>query len=291
MLGVSAALYWRLPSRRRETLEEAPLEEEGMLSVTALTEALMGQLKERCPEAEVRRLEARRFAARLEDGPEVTADVGRLLLSLEAHPDKANAIKREYVTGLLEALGQGQALGWDEAKWRVVPTLCGQDQPQAPGAVRFEFEHGLEVGVALLGPARREVTDKDVGTWAVSRESIRQAALENLERLTTPGLLQEIHDEGAGVLYIYESRDGLDAARLLLEERWRALSERCSGPLLIAVPSQDFLIAFTQDNEEHAQHIQSRVFDDWMNDGPRRLTWKLFEATPEGIFPRETMLH
>lgn len=289
---VSALTYLNLPGR--SSGPPPPLSEEAQLA-QSWTDDVMAMAQARLGErASLERVDLRRFRVRWPGGPSdgLVADTSRVLMAREVHPQRAEALAEGFVQGLMDAALPLSALEWSRAQRRVMPSICADGALPSPDAVAFELGHGLSVTLVLPGPQPRPITAEVADAWGVSLERVRRAALENLSGLTERVPLRGIADTGTNALYIYESRDGYDAARILLDEQWRALAQRHQGTLRVAIPSQDFLIAFTDGNPEHVEQIRARVFHDWMHEGDLRLTWKLFRVTSEeGLIPEEVTLH
>lgn len=298
MVGVSAALYMRARARSRALAPE--LSEDERLA-SRFTDEMIEALEKRLEkgEATVERVDHLRFrvvpVGHEEDA--VLASAGRLFIDVESQPEEAPGRIETFLGGLVELVRSPRpgAIPWSEARNQIMPMVVS---PESPGPTRstdpvsFPFAHGLEVRVVMPSVVRlRPVERTHLETWGVNPEEARRAALVNLARRSERIPLQRMEDDGANILYIYENNDGFDAARILLDERWRVLADRHEESLLIAIPNQNFLIAFTTTNQEHLKHIQSRVFDDWMRDEAGRLTWKLFKATRDGVHPQEVVLH
>ncbi len=303
MVLVSGGLYI-LDRRGRRALRpaepEASQEDDGAgldeRAAAAFTDAVMARLGERLGGEGVvlNRQNILQFEVVARQGEPIMVPVGRLMVACQNNPAQAEASIEAFLGGLVALLSEADPsrMGWEEAQRALLPEMALRPTAASEQGVSFPFGHDLEVRL-VVPSARRAlvVTTAHLERWAVRPEQARKAALANLARRSAEVPLMEHRDEGANTLYIYESQDGFDASRILLEDRWRELVERHEGRLLIAIPSRNFLIAFTDSNPEHGEHIRARVLDDWMDDESGRLTWKLFEATYEGVRPYEVTLH
>jgi hypothetical protein len=223
----------------------------------------------------------------------VEVRLDRLRLQCEESPEEREKITDRFIQGLKEMLDEATShLVWETARASLMPQLVNPKVASVAGSVVFPYWHELEVRLVLVSRSRQvEVTADHLKTWAISAEEARQVALFNLARRSDEVRLIEHQEAEANTLYVYESRDGFDAARILLEEDWAAIADKHEDRVFIAIPSRDFLIAFTTTNGDHLEHIRAQIFDDWMGQESSRLTWKLFEATVGGVKPHDVILH
>ena len=294
MLAVSVGL-WRL--RPRPPALEPPPEppDEGAEAFTADLEARIRDRLGARP-VQITRTDPLKLSitSPQTDVPPILAPLGRLRAEVEADPDRAEPRIEAFVDGLMGMIDAAapQEMAWDRARMTIMPQLVPTADDAPTGDTRFSFGHDLEVRLVLAGIGQpMEVRSQHLDRWAITAEDARRIAVDNLARASEQAALIEHITEGAGDLYVYETRDGHDATRILLVERWRELASRCTDRLFIAIPSQDFLVAFTDANDDHVEHIRKQVFEDWMKEGERRLTWKFFEVTDQGITPCDVPLH
>lgn len=294
---VSVSLYQLRPRRDRDT--PSPTPEIDPAEAEAFTAELIAALETRAAPGRVEStaVDQLRFKVVFDSGTpgqgEILVPLDKLYLDCKAQPEAREDLIDAFLRGLLDMLSKASSpLTWGEARGLVMPQLANPSVASSEGVPAFPYGHELEVRLVLPSPLRTvEVTWAHLDAWGISAEQARRSAQRNLVASSEAVPLVEHHEGEANTLYVYESRDGFDAARILLDERWRELADRHTERIFIAIPSRDFLIAFTDTNAEHLALIRERVFDDWMGDEASRLTWKLFEATRNGVQPHETTLH
>lgn len=118
------------------------------------------------------------------------------------------------------------------------------------------------------------LNERHLRTWNVTEAELHQRALANLRAKAWtpyPGVL----GAGKGALMIFNSRDGYDAARIVLPEMFAEFQARLPGALVIGVPNRDFLIAFSDANRRVFAQIAAQVATDAQTQA-QALTAQLF---------------
>jgi uncharacterized protein YtpQ (UPF0354 family) len=88
----------------------------------------------------------------------------------------------------------------------------------------------------------------------VTFDIVHAYALENL-RLRTNKRSYETHGYRARTTIVCETRDGCAATRILLPELMEKWSRCILGNMLLGIPNRDFMIAFSDRDQEHVQAI------------------------------------
>lgn len=141
--------------------------------------------------------------------------------------------------------------GWAEARRNILPRLVGpafvralpvDDGDAQPYVARLAGELGL--ALVLREPGRaRFVRRRERATWP--SDAVR-VAIENLARTSRAAKLLHVQGEEGGYVTA-RSRDGLDAARLLLPGLHELLAPELGSPFVAAVPHRDALFACAAD--------------------------------------------
>jgi len=93
-------------------------------------------------------------------------------------------------------------------------------------------------------------------------------------------------DDGAPRALIVNTQDGYDASRLLLPNVREAFTEELGEQYLVGLPNRDFLIAFSERDEETAAGIIRQVKHDYQR-MHHPITATIYRAGPDRIEPTE----
>jgi uncharacterized protein YtpQ (UPF0354 family) len=128
------------------------------------------------------------------------------------------------------------------------------------------------------------INERHMERWELSEHELHAQAIENLRRRTEERGNYTVVGEGPQRLVVFNTQDGYDATRLLLPsllEQWRG---DFPGRVVIGVPSRDFLIIFSDADEQILANIAQQIQLDAAN-REHGLTDQLF--TLEGGQVRE----
>jgi hypothetical protein len=183
------------------------------------------------------------------DGTRVELDLARVISSTQGESDAllGHAVDRLCSSLLHEA---SPLLSWEAARPLLFPRLLGKafvdSLPDARDLHLRPMAPDVWQALVLRFKDRaRFVRRAEVETWsAESRERVLpdQHALTNLAHSSnTARFLQ--HDTQQGPIVVAESRDGLDAARLLLPGLYAVLAPALGARFIVATPHRDTLLA------------------------------------------------
>jgi hypothetical protein len=226
--------------------------------------------------AEVRRVLADRPEARVLDhfdrtlwlemhGARIEVDLGRIV---DVTRDESEEVLRSAVSRLCASIGgdadRSSELPWSVARNLIFPRLVGPSfasaLPANSGGLYLQ-PVGTAVWETLVVKTReraRYVRRPELAEWAKEGASPRAQALHNLARASERARFLE-HDTAYGPMVIAQTRDGLDAARLLLPGLGALLSQTLGSPFLVAVPHRDTLIAAPCEPPELVDELKRRV--------------------------------
>jgi uncharacterized protein YtpQ (UPF0354 family) len=248
--------------------------------------------------AEVRRVLRERSEVRVLDhfdrtlwvevhGSRIELDLARIV---EVTRGESESILRSAVGRLCASLtgetARSSELPWSVAQTLIYPRLVG---PSFASAVPVESVDlhlqrlGSEVWETLVLKTReraRYVRRVEVTDWSKDGAAPRAQALQNLARASERARFLQ-HDTPHGPLVIAESRDGLDAARLLLPGLHEMLSGALGSPFLVAIPHRDTLLAAPNGPPALVAELKRRV-QAAARSAPHAISAQLWVIRPQG---------
>lgn len=200
------------------------------------------------------------------DGMQMTvyADAGEVELDLtrfyEAY--RQNPSELDTVIRILDRILRGEIplrteRDYAELADRIFPMLKPIElllevrERKLPMLVYRDFPGGLIITYVIDEPRSvAYINEPQLERWGISAIDLHEHAIENLRRRTATQVQALNTGEDDRRLYIFNSGDGYDATRLLLNDvlgRWQTT---LPGNMVIGVPNRDFLIAFSDSNQE-----------------------------------------
>jgi len=125
------------------------------------------------------------------------------------------------------------------------------------------------------------ITTEQLIHWGLSVEELDEMARENLSGHQPDLELKVLHGED-GAAALFNTGDGYDAARLLLDELHPKLSPEFGRDFLAAIPTRDVFIAFPLSSPEFIGRLRSRIRTDYRK-LPYPITDDLFLVTLDGV--------
>jgi len=297
VLAFSAVRLW-LHRRRDAGAAEASAETAApspLLPEADVTIMLMRrfQAKNRQAGVEAKLRDEHAFLVEGKDKEPLVVPALRVYQAYVRHPDRLEEVIDHYVDGLIAAFESPDPvdLPFSEVRSMVLPQLHRLDDGATRERVSIPFGHDLAIGFVLESAHRISVVDRShLVRWEVTADDLQELALTNLglrsERLAM--MREWLDDDNA--IYMFESQDGYDAARILLDDLWKQVAAETDGELFIAIPNRDFLVAFSDRDRESFEGIQRRVLTDYESQ-QHPLTWKLFMVTRDGVTPHSFVMH
>lgn len=198
-------------------------------------------------------------------GARIEVDLGRIV---EVTRGESEDLLRSAVSRLCASIGgdagRSSELPWSVARNLLFPRLVGPSFASALPADSADLylrSIGTDVWETLVVKTReraRYVRRLELEEWAKEGAVPREQALHNLARASERARFLE-HDTPHGPMVIAQSRDGLDAARLMLPGLHELLSRTLGSPFLVAVPHRDTLIAAPCEPVELVDELKRRV--------------------------------
>jgi hypothetical protein len=283
--AVSAALD--APDVRRALIESVKLAEAeaaGHGPIARVVAAVLRTLAQRPEVRVVGHFDCRLF---LEvDDSSLELDLARVI---EVSRDEPGSVLQHAVERLCASLVREQSpvLSWPAARTRVFPRLVGPAfLNNLPSARELHLTKlGDEVWMSLVlrfKDRARYVRQAEVDAWSEDGASPRTQALYNLAGSGERARFLQ-HATVHGPLVVAESRDGLDAARLLLPGLHEVLSATLGSPFIAAVPHRDTLLACPAEPAALVDELQARV-EAALRSAPHAISRTLFLVSGPGEF-------
>ncbi|MBI2924932.1 MAG: hypothetical protein HYY24_04410 [Verrucomicrobia bacterium] len=179
----------------------------------------------------------------------------------------------------------GQPLApWEDARAKLRPQLMPVAFTRRVPLVHFPFHAGLAIGLVLDEPNRYAyVRADDRDGWGKSADELYALALRNLDAQTHGVKIHAFTQPER--LMVIETKDGYDAARLLLPELRARAAKHLGEPFLAGVPNRDFLIMWSRRCSATFQSgVRQQLQADSENQ-PHPLTSVVFEAAAAFVRP------
>jgi len=278
------------PRALLEAIRCAEAEAEGSGPTARVVKALCAQLRAHQHVAVLEHFDQRVWLD--VDGTRVELDLTRIIAATSG---EADAVLRHAVQRLCSSLLQEATplLCFDDARALLYPRLVGrtfvsslpgaddlQLTPLAPDVwealvLRFKARPG-----ASSEDRARFVRRVEVEAWSESGASPRTHALRNLARASDRARFLQ-HDTPHGPLVVAQSRDGLDAARLLLPGLYDVLASTLGPRFLVSTPHRDTLLAAPLKPGRLVAELQARTAAA-LRDAPHAISAQLWLVTGPG---------
>ncbi len=222
--------------------------------------------------------------ARLTDGVEL--DLGRVLDATDDEPASAVDAAVERLVSMLPGGDGRRGAAWDEAADKLLPRLVGErfvaELAERAGSLYLEpFAPGLTLALLLShGERARYVRADEARSWAERGETPRARAVANLAARSSGARFTRI-DTDAGPFVVAASRDGLDAARLVLPTLASVLGKELGLPFIAAVPHRDTLLACAREPASLVASLRARAIDEAAR-APHAISDGLFVVREDG---------
>jgi len=199
------------------------------------------------------------------DGTRVELDLARIISTTQGESDAllGHAVDRLCASLLREA---SPLLTWEAARPLLFPRLLGRAFVDSLPDARDLYLRALapDVWQALVlrfKDRARFVRRTEVETWSTeTRQRVlpEQHALANLAQASESARFLQ-HSTHEGPIVVAESRDGLDAARLLLPGLYEVLAPALGAPFIVATPHRDTLLACPLAPEPLVAELRART--------------------------------
>lgn len=196
------------------------------------------------------------------DGRKVELDLSRVIAATSGESD---ALLEHAVQRLCASLHSqpAPALAWQTVRAALFPRLVGASfVGSLPDVHDLHLKPlGPDVWSTLVVRYReraRYVRRSELEAWSSAGGAPAQTALQNLAASSERARFLQ-HPTPHGPLVIAETRDGLDAARLLLPGLHDVLARSLGSPFIAATPHRDTLLACPAASSGVAEELAQRV--------------------------------
>ncbi|HEU4325082.1 MAG TPA: DUF5688 family protein [Roseiflexaceae bacterium] len=200
------------------------------------------------------------------NGREVAINVANFYEAYRSQPGQLDTIVQTMVRVLTSELPERSEQSYEALSPRIFPMLkpiamlATVRERNLPMIVYRDFLADLMITYVVNEP--RSVTfinEQHLEQWGVSAQDLHEQALENLRRRTVGQVDYVTTGEGEQRLFIFNSQDGYDATRLLLSEILAEWARQLPGRIVIGIPNRDFLVAFSDANDEILRSVAMQV--------------------------------
>ncbi len=219
-------------------------------------------------------------------GQRVEIDLGRVVEVTRGESSRTleGAVRR--VCAALAPDSGPSELPWEAVRERIFPRLQGRafvDALPSPKSLHL-LQLAREVWVTLVlryEERARYVRVDEIETWSKDGATPLAQALQNLAHAYERARFAR-HDTASGPLVIAESRDGLDAARLLLPGVRALFCAELGSPCVVGVPHRDTLLAAPLSSPSAIATLQERV-DEAVSRAPHAISRSLLIVNEQGV--------
>ncbi|ACL23162.1 DUF1444 family protein [Chloroflexus aggregans] len=103
------------------------------------------------------------------------------------------------------------------------------------------------------------INERHLERWGIGEHQLHERALANLAARTKDRATFLMTGEGVQRLIVANTQDGYDATRLLLPDLLASWQPQFPGKMVIGIPNRDFLIAFSDADEEILTSIAHQI--------------------------------
>lgn len=170
---------------------------------------------------------------------------------------------------------------WEETESLILPQLMPVEYSTKFQAIGFPFGADINVGFVVDDEkAYRYVTEADLKNWAVGEAELRDAAIGNLAQKSAN--LKMTHAPPPNAMFVLNTMDSFDAARILLPSLQNFFAENLGKPFYFGVPNRDFLICWSKQGDRNFQNFVKKQIAEDFAERPYPLSGYGFEFEESG---------
>lgn len=199
-------------------------------------------------------------------GATLTASLANFYAAYARDPGQLDVVFENFVSAMLGLRADRSSSDFAALADRIFPMvkpielLVEVRERRLPMLAYREFLGDLIIAYVIDEERSVAYINEDhLERWGVSVQDLHTCALENLRRRTEAQVKYTTVGAGEQRLFIYNSGDGYDAARLLLADVLAGWARALPGNLVIGIPNRDFLIAFSDANPEILRAVAAQV--------------------------------
>ena len=176
---------------------------------------------------------------------------------------------------------------FDTARQKLRPQIMPPEYAQQAPIISFPFGQTLAIGIVLdSDKGYLYLKSENALRWNKSHKELLDLAIANLDEASRKMQMQSTEDEEVKWVGI-ETKDGFDAARILIPKVREFLASRLGSPFRFAVPNRDFLICWnTGASKRFSDFTASKIHKDFETQ-PYPLSPHMFEVTADGTITEQ----
>lgn len=189
---------------------------------------------------------------------------------------------KEHFALVLGDIGKVETVpSYEVAKTRIRLQLMPKEYGMKAPLVSFPFSDTLLVGLVLDSErGYLYLREEDATRWGKEPAELRNVATENLDTASKNIPAHSANNEEVRFIAL-ETKDGFDAARILLPRFRQFVGEQIGKPFFFAIPNRDFLICWSSDSGSKFQtFVREKVRQDFWEQ-PYPLSQNIFKVTAE----------
>lgn len=165
---------------------------------------------------------------------------------------------------------------------RLLPQLMPPAFAERVPILHLPFGRSLAIGIVLDSEKGYQyLREEDALRWRKSKQELLATALANLAEASRELPLHSAENEDARFIAI-ATKDGFDAARILLPEFQEYLASQLGSPIRFGIPNRDFLICWNADaSAPFVEFVSAKLADDFATQ-PYPLSTHVFEVASNG---------
>jgi uncharacterized protein YtpQ (UPF0354 family) len=182
-------------------------------------------------------------------------------------------------------VASADASTWQEVESLVRPQFMPVEYAEQIPLLARPFHSDISIGFVIDREAAYSyLRTEDFERWGISEEALFEKGLANLGAAT-----EGIGIAGGEGFLGVETKDGYDAARILLPALRGYAAQTLGEPFFAAFPNRDFLIMWSASSPAEFQDlVRAKVQQDF-REQPYPLTPEIFRVTVESIVPANLM--
>ena len=199
-------------------------------------------------------------------GADVAADLGTFYAAYMRDPGQLDIVFETFMRSVLGIQPDRSTSTYSDLSERIYPMikplamLVEVRERRLPMLAYREFLGDLMIAYVIdEDRSVAYINEEHLERWGVSIHDLHAQAIANLRRRTDANVKYTTVGAGEQRLFIYNSGDGYDAARLLLSDVLSGWARDLPGQLIIGIPNRDFLIAFSDANPEILRAVAAQV--------------------------------
>lgn len=206
-----------------------------------------------------------------------------IISSLQISPDPVSG-DGSHILDAETAEEEATSLAWEDLQESVLPVLVESAKLSRFGkdCVSQEWVNDLHIVYAIRDDlTTRGVRKQELEKWDLDIDQLHEQSLANLVARSRDLTMEGSRAENYTMLAMV-TPDPYNASRILLLDLHNKLREHLGNTFYVAIPSADFLLAFSTNDENMVRRIRQQMATDYGR-VQTPISPKLFVMTPDGV--------